>query len=194
MLELLRKKWEDYFTAITFAEGGDVETARYFLKRHRKEKAPSLSWDELFTAVTFAEAGEMDQARQILHSRKRGLIILDDDGINEEVLSYVEGLCKRLNLPVEVLVLSKSEATRSALEVFLNHLKTEGILFRVTYLERPLSLDRALMEYVKKNEGVEFLIVKPSHKHSQAEDERIIKGLWERLGLPFILVKERSAM
>lgn len=194
MLELLRKKWDDYFTAITFAEGGDVETASYFLKRQRKEKAPSLSWDELFTAVTFAEAGEMDQARQILHSRKRGLIILEDDGINEEVLSYVEGLCKRLNLPVEVLVLSKSEATRGTLEVFLNHLKTEGILFRVTYLERPLSLDRALMEYVKKNEGVEFLIVKPSHKYSQAEDERIIKGLWERLGLPFILVKERSAM
>jgi hypothetical protein len=194
MLELLRKKWDDYFTAITFAEGGDVETASYFLKRQSKEKAPSLSWDELFTAVTFAEAGEMDQARQILHSRKRGLIILEDDGINEEVLSYVEGLCKRLNLPVEVLVLSKSEATRGTLEVFLNHLKTEGILFRVTYLERPLSLDRALMEYVKKNEGVEFLIVKPSHKYSQVEDERIIRGLWERLGLPFILVKERSAM
>ncbi|BAU23265.1 hypothetical protein THC_0880 [Caldimicrobium thiodismutans] len=194
MLELLRKKWDDYFTAITFAEGGDVDTARYFLKRKRKERAPSPAWDEIFTAVTFAEAGELDTARLILHSKKRVLFILEEDGVNQEVLSYVEGLCKRLNLPVEVLVLSKSEASRSALEVFLNHLKSEGILFRVSYVESPLSLDRVLMEYVKKNEGVEFLIVKPSHKHSQAEDERIIKGIWERLGLPFILVKERGAM
>lgn len=61
----LRKRIEDWLTAVTFAEAGEHETALRFAggKTARKKSA---SLDDLMTAITFAEAGLTDAAREFL--------------------------------------------------------------------------------------------------------------------------------
>jgi len=191
MLGLL-KRWEDYFTGITFAEVGEFDLARFFVKRKRDEKSPSLSWDEIFTAITFAEAGEADTARLILHSKRRVLLIIERL-VDKEMLSYVKGLCQRLNLPVEILLFQEDSLKDENLEDFLSALKAEGTLFKVTKVESKVSMEKILTEYLRKNQGVDYLIIKPTFSQTEKEDERLIKTLWERLGSPFVLIKEREA-
>lgn len=191
MLRSLVKRWDDYFTAISFAEAGEFDLARFFMKK-KKEKAKSTGWDEVFTAITFAEAGEFDTARMILQSKRRVLLVIEEE-VDREILSYVEGLCKRLDIPVEILLFKKSDLLSSSFNQFLDQLKSEGLLFKVSYVEGSERLEKVLTEYLSSNEGIDFLIVKPSLAKTEKEDERLIKSLWEKLGFPLILVKERGA-
>ena len=192
MLRSLIKRWDDYFTAATFAEMGEFEFARSLFKGKKKEKAKASSWDEVFTAITFAEAGEFDTARMILQSKRRILLVIEEE-VEKELLSYVEGLCKRLNIPVEILLFNKKLVQSQFLGELLEHLKSEGLLLKVTQVEEQEKIDKVLAEYISRNEGVDFLIVKPSYAKTEKEDERLIKSLWEKLGFPLILVKEKSA-
>jgi len=192
MLRSVLKRWDDYFTGITFAEAGEFDLARVFARGKGKERSKSLGWDELFTAITFAEAGEADTARLILHSKRRVLLIIERL-VDQEILSYVKGLCQRLNLPVEILLFQEGSLKDEALEDFLSALRAEGTLFRVTKVENKASLEKILTEYLRQNQGVDYLIVKPSFSRTEREDERLIKSLWEKLGFPLILVRERGA-
>lgn len=192
MLRSLLRRWDDYFTAATFAEMGEFDFARFLMKRKKKDKAKARGWDEVFTAIAFAEAGEFDTARMILQSKRRILLVIEEE-VEKELLSYVEGLCKRLDIPAEILLFGKKVAQSNFIKDLLEHLKREGLLLKVTQVEETEKLDRVLTEYLSRNEGIDFLIVKPSYTKTEKEDERLIKSIWEKLGLPLILVKEKGA-
>ncbi|MGC8871817.1 MAG: hypothetical protein ACP5KO_02040 [Caldimicrobium sp.] len=191
MVRSLIKRWDDYLTAITFAELGEFDFAKFLVKK-KKEKVKAPGWDEVFTAITFAEEGEFETAKMLVKSKKRLLFIIEEE-VDRDVLSYVEGLCKRLNLPVEILFFGKKQILRSVLNELFENLKAEGLLFKVTQFEETQNIDQILPEYLSKNEGVDFLIVKPSLTKTAKDDEKLIKSIWEKLGFPLILVKEKGA-
>ncbi|MCC6048189.1 MAG: hypothetical protein LM579_01495 [Thermodesulfobacterium sp.] len=65
MVSQTGSKWDEIFTAITFAEVNEHDSAREFLGV-KKAKKRRFSWDSIFTAVTFAEENETDTARSFL--------------------------------------------------------------------------------------------------------------------------------
>lgn len=190
MLERVGKIWEDTFMAITFAEEGVEDMAQFFAQKAFKRRSVSLRADEIFSAVTFAEAGEFDTARLILKSKKR-LLFLIEDPKDKEIFSYVENLAQRLNRPVEVLVFFSNKGSSEELETFLKKLREKGLLFRTLYVDKSEGVEEVLKEHIQENQGVEFLIIKPSKNVSLAEEEKLVKNLWDKFGFPFILVKER---
>lgn len=190
MLERVGKIWEDTFMAITFAEEGVEDMAQFFAQKAFKRRSASLRADEIFSAVTFAEAGEFDTARLILKSKKR-LLFLIEDPKDKEIFSYVENLAQRLNRPVEVLVFFSDKGSSEELETFLKKLREKGLLFRTLYVDKSEGVEEVLKEHIQENQGVEFLIIKPSKNVSLAEEEKLVKNLWDKFGFPFILVKER---
>ena len=78
----LRKRIEDYLTAVTFAEAGERETAFQFVGRQAVRKKRS-TLDDLMTAITFAEAGLAGAAREFLGSKEpvRQPVHLDLPGV-----------------------------------------------------------------------------------------------------------------
>lgn len=190
MLERVGKIWEDTFMAITFAEEGVEDMAQFFAQKAFKRRSVSLRADEIFSAVTFAEAGEFDTARLILKSKKR-LLFLIEDPKDKEIFSYVENLAQRLNRPVEVLVFFSNKGSSEELETFLKKLREKGLLFRTLYVDKSEGVEEVLKEHIQENQGVEFLIIKPSKNVSLTEEEKLVKNLWDKFGFPFILVKER---
>lgn len=190
MLERVGKIWEVTFMAITFAEEGVEDMAQFFAQKAFKRRSASLRTDEIFSAVTFAEAGEFDTARLIFKSKKR-LLFLIEDPKDKEIFSYVENLAQRLNRPVEVLVFFSDEGSSEELETFLKKLREKGLLFRTLYVDKSEGVEEVLKEHIQENQGVEFLIIKPSKNVSLSEEEKLVKNLWDKFGFPFILVKER---
>ncbi len=83
-------KWDDLFSAITFAEANEHDSARKFLGV-KKAKKRRFSWDSIFTAVTFAEENEADTARSFLRPTSRVLLILKEgDPLNKDLFRYAK--------------------------------------------------------------------------------------------------------
>lgn len=61
----IRKKIEDWFAAVAFAEAGEGETALEIagIKRNPQKR---LSFDNLMAAITFAEAGVHEYALEFM--------------------------------------------------------------------------------------------------------------------------------
>ena len=79
-MESLTDKFERIFSAVTFAEAGEFETARGILNESpASSDADVLSSDTTFddlisTAITFAEAGEHDKALETMKELNGKLI------------------------------------------------------------------------------------------------------------------------
>ena len=70
-MESLTEKFERIFSAVTFAEAGEFETAREILNESPAAAPDILSSDAtiddlISTAITFAEAGEHDKALETM--------------------------------------------------------------------------------------------------------------------------------
>ncbi len=61
----IKKKIEDWFAAVAFAEAGERETALQIADMKAKRQK-SLSFDDLMAAITFAEAGVHEYALELM--------------------------------------------------------------------------------------------------------------------------------
>jgi hypothetical protein len=210
MSSKFKKAWDDLFTAITFAEANEAETARAILGKKEAEKAEtaqaisgkkkkhktSWNWEDIFTAITFAEEGDFETARWFLRSKSRILFVLEEGyPLRQELFDYVKNLSKTLNLPIEVFLLA--EKPIEGLSTYLELFQKEGLLLRITQVKEKELWGKAITEYIKYHsevELVEFLVVKPSFKSTKLNEERLVKTLWQKMGIPFILIRERMAI
>jgi GTP-binding protein EngB required for normal cell division len=66
------------------------------------------------------------------------------------------------------------------------------LLFRVVLVKEKSEWDKAIAEYIKEESDVEFLVIKPSFKPTKQTEDRMLRVLWQKMGVPFILIKERE--
>ena len=117
-MKRLLRNIEDSMTAITFAEAGEVETARAMMnetrrprevkKRRVKEKgAETLTekQDRTMEAITFAEAGEHEYARGLLKKdekieKNKLLFIGNEEGFSEMLMNYALGMATRMHYDI----------------------------------------------------------------------------------------------
>jgi hypothetical protein len=190
MVSQTGSKWDDIFTAITFAEANEHDSAREFLGV-KKAKKRRFSWDSIFTAVTFAEENETDTARSFLRPTSRVLLILEEGyPLNEELFRYVKNLVKPMEIGVEVFFVGQN--LPQELNTYAKTLKEDGLLFRVVLVKEKSEWDKAIAEYIKEESDVEFLVIKPSFKPTKQTEDRMLRVLWQKMGVPFILIKERE--
>ena len=120
-----RKKLEAVFSAVTFAEVGEYETALSCLSAERgdgPEKSESKArarerdlspgeslkqrLEDHLAAVAFAEAGEFETAVEMLpRSRKRDRVLLAIEGEvpTPSTFDYALSLCKRIDADMDIL-------------------------------------------------------------------------------------------
>jgi len=190
MVSQTGSRWDDIFTAITFAEANEQDSAREFLGV-KKAKKSRFSWDNIFTAVTFAEENEAETARSFLRPTSRVLLILEEgDPLNEDLFRYVKNLVKPMGIGVEVFYVGQN--LPQDLNTYAKTLKEDGLLFRLVVVKEKGEWDRAIAEYIKEQSDVEFLVIKPSFKPTKHSEEKMLRVLWQKLGVPFILIKERE--
>jgi hypothetical protein len=78
-MKKLARKLERIFSAATFAEAGEYETAKEILREgERSQKTDRVTpaarlgkLERIFSAATFAEAGEYETAKEILREGER---------------------------------------------------------------------------------------------------------------------------
>jgi hypothetical protein len=190
MIASTRNWLDDVFAAIAFAEVNEFETAREFLKTKRARKK-KFSWDSVFTAISFAEEGEFETAKHFLRSSSRVLLLLEEDiPLTQELFHYIQGLIKPMNTAVEIFYIG--EYIPDELKEFVKPLREEGLFYGVIQVKDKEVCDEAVVEYIKRHPDVDFYVIKPSKEVAQPHEERILKTLWQKMGVPFILIKQRE--
>lgn len=190
-----KSKWEGLFNAITFAEEGEFVKAQQFLNEIglTGEEIPLTDLEGTFEAITFAEVGEFEIAKQVLINKKRILLIWEEKVIEDDVLLYTLNLSKRLKFGVDILFCSEKERDWQKLKFFVFKLKTEGIPFDFIKIDNYLKLDNVVLSYIKSHKDIDFIVLKVSKENNKDQDEKLFEKIWNKIGCPFILVKEKIA-
>ena len=147
--------------------------------------------EEIMSAAAFAEAGESDTAIRILHSRKKVLLVLTGEETDIKAAKYALNLCNRIKVGIEILYITKGNEEKANLHEYLKELQARGIEYQVT--EYKESLKEAIMRFIQKEKGIQFVVV-DSHDlgiDSEREAKKTLEG-WEQMECPLVVVSGLS--
>jgi HSP90 family molecular chaperone len=152
---------------------------------HIKEFVKQL--EEIMSAAAFAEAGESETSIKILHGRRKVLLVLTGEETDMKAAKYALNLCSRIKVGMEILYITKENEEKANLHEYLKELQAKGIEFEVT--ECTESLKEAIMRFIQKEEGIQFVVV-DSHDlgiDTEKEAKKTLKE-WEKMECPLVLV------
>lgn len=147
--------------------------------------------EEIMSAAAFAEAGESDTAIRILHGRKKVLLVLTGEETDIKAAKYALNLCNRIKVGIEILYITKGNEEKANLHEYLKELQARGIEYQVT--EYKESLKEAIMRFIQKEKGIQFVVV-DSHDlgiDSEREAKKTLEG-WEQMECPLVVVSGLS--
>ena len=152
---------------------------------HIKEFVKQL--EEIMSAAAFAEAGEQDAALRILHGRKKVLLVLTGEETDIKAAKYALNLCNRIKVGMEILYITRSNEEKASLHEYLKELQAKGIEYEVTECRE--SLKEAIMRFIQKERGIQFVVV-DSHDLGIESEREARKTLeeWEKMECPLVLV------
>jgi glutaredoxin len=147
--------------------------------------------EEIMSATAFAEAGEQDMALKILHGRKKVLLVLTGEEIDIKAAKYALNLCNRIKVGMEILYITKGNEEKASLHEYLKELQAKGIEYQVTECEE--SLREAIMRFIQKEKGIQFVVVDLHDLglESEREAKKTLKE-WEKMECPLVLVSGLS--
>jgi hypothetical protein len=147
--------------------------------------------EEIMSAAAFAEAGESDTAIRILHGRKKVLLVLTGEETDIKAAKYALNLCNRIKVGIEILYITKGNEEKANLHEYLKELQAKGIEYQVTECKE--SLKEAIMRFIQKEKGIQFVVV-DSHDlgiDSEREAKKTLEG-WEQMECPLVVVSGLS--
>jgi hypothetical protein len=142
--------------------------------------------DNLFAAVTFAEAGEFETAKEFL-KKKRILVVLKDENVDSNTLSYAINACKRVKTGLDILYLGKQMP--DVLNRFIDEAKQQGIDVIAT-CKNGGDIKTEIVNYSNTKSDVMYVIVESSNEIEVSTNKKELKEPLNSLPCPLVIVKE----
>ena len=216
-----REKFEAIFTAVTFAEAGEHDSALRFLQDSEIQKEATKRAEDLrettkssksktireqlsshFMAAAFSEAGEYETARQMVsgYERKKAVLLAIEGEIpNETTFDYAVNLCRRLNADMDILQImsrgrSKEISPSKEISDLLPRLEREGISFNITV--REARVDEILYDHVRIHRDVVTAVIdSPTLRNKEAEEiywRETFRNIAQKLAVPLVTALQRE--
>lgn len=221
-MKTFKEKIEAIFTAVTFAEADERESALSFLRSSQsneeaykgatRRRETNRSNDSItvgqklashFVAAAFAEAGDFQTAREMLpgYQRKQTVLLaIEGDNPNEATFDYTINLCRRLNANMDILqMISRGRHEEvepsQALAALLTRLDREKISYEVTV--REARADEVLYDHVRLHrEVVTAVIDSPSLRSKEATEtywQDTFRRISKKLSVPLVTALQRES-
>jgi hypothetical protein len=144
-------------------------------------------FEEIMSSAAFAEGGEMDTAIKILHERRKVLLVLTGEETDMKAARYALNICKRIDVGIEILYITKNKEDITFLEEYLKELQTKGIEYQVRQCN--VSVKEEIIRFIEKEKGIQFVVIDSQDLvHDSGSDKPAKLKQWERLNCPLVLV------
>lgn len=145
-------------------------------------------FDDLMSAISFAEAGEHEKAKEFLKGRDTVLVAVSERMVDRNVLKYALNLSKRIQAGIDILYLTKSDATNPLIEAFMSEAKTEDI--DCSLVRSGGCMKKAILDYTGKKKEVLFVVVgsTPELDIECRTGEKSLSEAWKRIKCPLVVV------
>jgi hypothetical protein len=220
-MKSFKSKIEAIFSAATFAEANEHETALGFLRRYKSSEAPTeRAWgqkngpdyqhqttsfrktiEDHFMAAAFAEAGAFDTAQEMLlnYRRKRKVLLaIEGEEPNQATFEYTVNLCRRINADLHILQivtrnLSGKEATSDNIAGLKQVLEQNDISFEIS--RREVLANNALYEHLKDHRDVSVAVVDSPNlrgsREAQIQWRETFRKITQKLSVPLVTALQR---
>jgi len=147
-------------------------------------------FDDLMSAISFAEAGEHEKAKELLKSRDTVLLAVSERMVDGHVMKYALTLSKRIEAGIDILYLTKSDATNPLLEAFMSEARKKDI--DCSLVRKEGCMKKAILDYTGKKKEILFVIVgsTPEMDIECKTGEKSLSEAWKRLKCPLVVVSK----
>jgi len=145
-------------------------------------------FDDLMSAISFAEAGEHDKAKELLKGRDTVLLAVSERMVDRHVMKYALNLSKRIQAGIDILYMTKSDATSPLLEAFMSEARKKEI--DCSLVRKEGCMKKAILDYTGKKKEILFVIVgsTPELDIECKTGEKSLSEAWKRLKCPLVVV------
>ena len=147
-------------------------------------------FDDLMSAISFAEAGEHEKAKELLKGRDTVLLAVSERMVDRHVMKYALNLSKRIEAGIDILYMTKSDATSPLLEAFLSEARKKEI--DCSLVRKEGCMKKAILDYTGKKKEILFVIVgsTPELDIECKTGEKSLSEAWKRLKCPLVVVSK----
>jgi hypothetical protein len=145
-------------------------------------------FDDLMSAISFAEAGEHEKAKELLKGRDTVLLAVSERMVDRHVMKYALNLSKRIEAGIDILYMTKSDATSPLLEAFMTEARKKEI--DCSLVRKEGCMKKAILDYTGKKKEILFVIVgsTPELDIECKTGEKSLSEAWKRLKCPLVVV------
>lgn len=149
-------------------------------------------FSELMAAAAFAEAGEPETARSFLQTEGTVLLAIQEQRLDQNVLTYAANLCKRIKAGIDILWVSSCAAAPALLERYMLDLSQAGVACRL--IPRNGQLGREVLDYTQANKHVLFVVIDSLESWSDGTLRHGDKSAqpWRKLACPLVVAGQES--
>ena len=147
-------------------------------------------FDDLMSAISFAEAGEHEKAKELLKGRDTVLLAVSERMVDRHVMKYALNLSKRIEAGIDILYMTKSDATSPLLEAFMSEARKKEI--DCSLVRKEGCMKKAILDYTGKKKEILFVIVgsTPELDIECKTGEKSLSEAWKRLKCPLVVVSK----
>ncbi len=147
-------------------------------------------FDDLMSAISFAEAGEHEKAKELLKGSDTVLLAVSERVVDRHVLKYALSLSNRIEAGIDILYMTKSEATNPQLEAFMSEAKKRNIPCSIVRKEG--CMKKAILDYTGKKKEILLVIVgsTPELDIECKTGEKSLSEAWKKLKCPLVVVSK----
>ena len=147
-------------------------------------------FDDLMSAISFAEAGEHEKAKELLKGRDTVLLSVSERMVDRHVMKYALNLSKRIEAGIDILYMTKSDATSPLLEAFMSEARKKEI--DCSLVRKEGCMKKAILDYTGKKKEILFVIVgsTPELDIECKTGEKSLSEAWRRLKCPLVVVSK----
>jgi hypothetical protein len=160
----LSEKLDKIFSAITFAESGEFDTAKEIMAEKSASSASSAS--------------------------KRVLLALRGVKVDRRTLTYAMNMCKRIDADLDIMYVSRGGQISPDIEQFTSELETDNVGY--TLVRVAGSLKQEILNYTNSHRDVLFVIIDSMEDldGETAVKSKSHRKSWINLKCPLVVVKE----
>lgn len=117
-------------------------------------------------------------------TRRYVLLALNEEPIEQRLLSSATALCKRMDAGLDIMLCTGDKKRLPLLENFIRNLEHEGIPCRLT--EQAAMSSKRVIEYANAHEYIAGVMIDSLRSWNMPEDD-YDKDPWRKLGCPLVV-------